>query len=68
MKKVSNVKFGKLVDRLYRSKRLSLSQADNAKCQCNDLLQSVLCTKKSFQVRLQVIKLISFYVSLLKKV
>ena len=32
-KKISNVKFEKLVDRLYQSKRLSLSQAD--------LLQSV---------------------------
>ena len=29
------------MDRLYRSKSLSSSQADNAKCQYNDLLQSV---------------------------
>ena len=28
-KKVSNVKLGNFVDRLYRSKRLSSSQADN---------------------------------------
>ena len=35
------MKFGKPVDRLYQSKRLSLPQANNAKCQYNDLLQSV---------------------------
>ena len=35
------MKFGKLVDRLYQIKHLSLSQADNAKCQYNDLLHSV---------------------------
>ena len=41
MKNVSNMKSGKLVERLYWSKCLSFSQADNAKCQYNDLLQSV---------------------------
>ena len=35
------MEFGKLVDRLYRSKRLSSSQADNAKCQYNDCFQCV---------------------------
>ena len=40
-KKVLNVKLGKIVDRHYRSKRLSSSQADNAKYQYNDLLQFV---------------------------
>ena len=39
-KKVSNVKFRKSVDSFYGSKSLSLFQADNAKCQYNDLLQS----------------------------
>ena len=40
-KKVLNVKFGKIVDRHYQSKHSSSSQADNAKCQYNDLLQFV---------------------------
>ena len=35
------MKSGKPVDRLYQRKHLSLSQANNAKCQYNDLLQSV---------------------------
>ena len=73
-KKVSNVKLGNFVDRLYRSKRLSSSQADNPKCQYYDLLQCavlqfVLCTKKSFQVLItSLIELMSFQVSLSKKI
>ena len=40
-KKFHNVKSGKLVERLYRTKRSKSSQADNSKRQYNDLLQSV---------------------------
>ena len=40
-KKFHNVKSGKLVERLYRSKRSKSSQADNSKHQYNDLLQPV---------------------------
>ena len=38
VKKVYNAKFGKLVDT--QNRRLSSYQADNVKCQYNDILQS----------------------------
>ena len=41
MKKSFKCENLELADKLYRSKRLSSSQADNAKCQYNNFFQSV---------------------------